>query len=47
MAYIQGESRQQITMFPESIDDYISEENPVRVIEAFVMSLNLSSLVWP
>jgi transposase len=44
MAYIKGETRQQITMFPESIDDYISEDNPVRFIEAFVMNLNLAAL---
>ena len=32
MAYIKGEDRTQIIMFPEVIDDYITEENPVRVI---------------
>ncbi len=30
MAYIKGEDRNQITLFPEAIDDYISEDNPVR-----------------
>ena len=44
MAYIQGENRQQITLFPEAIDEYISEENPVRVIEVFVNSLNMVEL---
>ena len=44
MAYIQGEDRYQITMFPDSIDEYISEDNPVRVIEAFVISLDVVSL---
>ena len=44
MAYIQGENRQQITLFPEAIDEYISEENPVRVIEVFVNSLNMLEL---
>jgi len=44
MAYIQGEDRHQITLFPEAIDDYISEENPVRVIEAYVNTLNLAEL---
>ena len=44
MAYIQGEDRQQITLFPEAIDDYISEENLVRVIEAYVNTLNIAEL---
>ncbi len=44
MAYVKGENRQQITMFPEVMDDYVAEDNPVRVIEAFVMSLDMSEL---
>ncbi|HEX3010514.1 MAG TPA: IS1182 family transposase [Syntrophomonadaceae bacterium] len=44
MAYIQGEDRQQITLFPDAIDDYISEENSVRVIDAYVNSLNMMEL---
>jgi len=43
MAYIKGEDRYQITMFPESIDEYITEENPVRLIEAYVEGLNLEN----
>ncbi|MDD4803296.1 MAG: transposase [Syntrophomonas sp.] len=44
MAYIKGEDRQQITLFPESIDEYISEDNQVRVIEAFVIRLDVAKL---
>lgn len=44
MAYIQGEDRYQVTMFPESIDEYICEDNPVRVIEAYVISLDMDKL---
>ena len=33
---IEGEHRHQFTLFPELLDDYISEDNSVRVIEAFV-----------
>jgi len=44
MAYIMGEDRSQITLFPEAVDDYISSDNPVRVIEAFVNSLNMQEL---
>jgi transposase len=44
LAYIKGEDRNQITLFPESIDEYINEDNPVRVIEAFVMRLDIAKL---
>ena len=44
MGYIKGVDRNQITMFPESVDDYVSEDNPVRVIEAFVASLDIIEL---
>lgn len=44
MAYIKGEDRNQIIMFPEVIDDYITEDNPVRVIDAFVETLDLKEL---
>lgn len=36
--------RSQGTLLPESIDEYVSEENPVRVIDAFVEALDLASL---
>jgi len=42
--FIQGESRTQLTLFPESLDDYVAECNPVRVIEVFVDSLDLGKL---
>lgn len=42
MKYIQGQDRHQISLFPECIEDYIDENNPVRVIDAFVESLNLT-----
>ncbi|MFC1725722.1 IS1182 family transposase [candidate division KSB1 bacterium] len=41
MRYIQGISREQVTLFPETIDEYITDENPVRFIEAFVGNLDL------
>lgn len=44
MAYITGEDRSQITLFPEAVDDYITSDNPVRVIEVFVNSLNMQEL---
>jgi len=42
--FIEGESRAQATLFPERLDDYITESNPVRVIDAFVDELDLGSL---
>jgi transposase len=42
--FIEGESRLQATLFPERIDDYIAEENAVRVIDVFVDELDLSGL---
>jgi len=44
MAYITGESRKQITMFPEVVDDYITQDNPVRFIEAFVDGLDMAEM---
>ena len=42
--FIEGEDRNQSTLFPECLDDYIAEDNPVRVIDAFVDELDLGQL---
>jgi transposase len=42
--FIVGEDRHQITMLPECLDDYIADDNPVRVIDAFVEELDLQDL---
>ena len=44
MDYIEGSNRDQLTLFPQSLDEYISEDNPVRFIDAFVVSLDLEGL---
>lgn len=44
MGHIQGTDRDQLTLFPEALDDYISQDNPVRFIDGFVESLDLQSL---
>lgn len=44
MAYVEGELRNQVALFPETIDDYIEENNPVQFIEVFVNKLNLKEL---
>ena len=41
--YIEGVNRSQLC-FPERLDDYIEEDNPVRVIDVFVEGLDLSEL---
>ncbi|MGJ7558719.1 transposase, partial [Variovorax sp. RB3P1] len=42
--FIQGESREQVTLLPECLDDYIGQDNPVRIVDAFVEELDLLSL---
>ena len=42
--FIQGESRTQSTLLPELLDDYITDANPVRVIDVFVDELDLGTL---
>jgi transposase len=44
MGYVQGEDRNQAVLFPELIDKYVGEDNPVRFIEVFVGSLDLAEL---
>ena len=44
MDYIRGVTRNQVILFPESVEDYITEDNPVRFIDAFVSSLDLAAL---
>ena len=44
MSYITGVSRDQVILFPESIDDYITEDNPIRFIDAFVDHMDLHKL---
>jgi transposase len=42
--FIDGEDRMQQTLLPSSLEDYVSEENPVRVIEVFIEELDLTTL---
>jgi transposase len=42
--FIEGQERGQVTLLPECLDDYIGEDNPVRVIDAFVDELDLRGL---
>lgn len=42
--FIQSTDRSQITLFPEQLEDYVAEDNPVRVVDAFVEQLDLDKL---
>jgi transposase len=42
--FVEGQDRGQITLFPDCLEDWIGEDNPVRVIDAFVEELDLADL---
>src|SRR2546425_13034644 len=42
--FIEGEERSQVTLLPECLDDYIAEDNPIRVVDVFVDELRLHEL---
>lgn len=42
--FVEGECRDQSVLFPERLDDWIAEDNPVRAVDAFVDELDFSAL---
>jgi transposase len=44
MSYIRGADRSEVLLFPAAIDDYITEDNPIRFVDAFVLHLDLAEL---
>jgi transposase len=42
--FVEGEDRRQSTLLPDCLEDYLAEDNPVRVIEVFVDELDLGAL---
>ena len=42
--FVVGDDRSQSTLFPERLEDYLSEDNPVRAIDVFVDELDLAGL---
>ena len=42
--FVQGADRRQPTLLPECLDDYVAEDNPVRVVDVFVDELDLKGL---
>jgi hypothetical protein len=42
--FVVGNDRSQSTLFPDRLEDYLSEDNPVRAIDVFVDELDLAAL---
>src|SRR5512140_1318439 len=42
--FIEGQDRSQVTLLPECLDDYIGQDNSVRVVDVFVEELDLQAL---
>ena len=42
--FVEGEDRSQSWLLPNSLEDYVSPDNPVRVVEAFIDELDFGSL---
>ena len=42
--FVEGADRSQSVLFPERLEDYVGEDNPVRVVDAFVEHLDLTTL---
>src|SRR6185369_8351495 len=42
--FVEGVDRGQRTLFPASLDDYVTEDNPVRAVDVFVDGLDLDKL---
>jgi transposase len=40
--FIEGADRQQVTLLPECLDDFIAEDNTVRIVDAFIGELDLA-----
>jgi hypothetical protein len=44
--FIEGVDRSQTTLFPDRLEDWIDDDNPVHVIDAFVDALDLNELAF-
>ena len=42
--FVEGEDRRQSLLLPASLDDYVTEDNPVRVVDVFIEELDLGAL---
>jgi transposase len=42
--FVKGEDRTQVSLLPECLNDFVAEDNPVRVVDAFIGELDLAAL---
>ena len=42
--FIESEDRRQATLLPDSLEDYVTDDNPVRVIDVFIDELDLAAM---
>jgi transposase len=42
--FIVGADRHQVTLLPECLDDFVAEDNTVRIVDAFINELDLADL---
>ena len=42
--FVEGQDRAQLVLLPECLDDFVGEDNPVRVVDAFIEELDLALL---
>ena len=38
--FVEGQNRSQLILLPDCLDDYVGEDNPVRVVDAFIDELD-------
>jgi transposase len=38
--FVEGEDRRQATLLPDCLDDYVTEDNPVHLVEVFIDELD-------
>ena len=42
--FVEGQDRSQLILLPDCLDDYVGEDNPVRIVDAFIDELDLAVL---
>ena len=42
--FIESQDRRQATLLPDSMEDYVTDDNPVRVIDVFIAELDLAAM---
>jgi transposase len=42
--FLEGEDRRQATLLPDCLDEYVTEDNPVRIVDMFIDELDLAAL---